>query len=457
MANRVRIASIPKNAAQGRASGALLKTFVDAAGTIASVLDAAGAQCLIVVKPNWIQQSHEYDPEIWEPVITHPDLLLAILECLAERVAGEATICVCDGPHTYADFSAILARGRFGERFAALAKKHPRINFELLDLRREVWDRKEEVVVARRPNPDDPRGYVKVNLAEDSLFYGHSGEGRYYGADYDSTAVNSHHYGNLHEYLIAGTPMACDLFVNVPKMKTHKKTGITCCLKNLVGINGDKNWLPHHTEGSPACQGDEFPQSSAKTWFEARAKQMGRKTALNIPLVGTWVYRKMRNAGKQVLGDSETVIRNGNWYGNDTCWRMVLDLNRALLYANPDGTWRDRFHPKAYLAIVDGIVGGEGNGPLCPDPVASNVLVSGTNPAEVDAVVARLMGFDPRKVPIIANAFEPHRWPIASAAMDQIMVYDERVGGEISLSEVAPAVDGGFVPHFGWKNLRGTL
>ena len=53
--------------------------------------------------------------------------------------------------------------------------------------------------------------------------------------------------------------MKCDLFVNLPKLKTHKKTGITCSLKNFVGINGDKNWLPHHTEGVPANGGDEFP------------------------------------------------------------------------------------------------------------------------------------------------------------------------------------------------------
>ena len=30
------------------------------------------------------------------------------------------------------------------------------------------------------------------------------------------------------------------LVVNVPKLKVHKKAGITCCLKNLIGINGNK-------------------------------------------------------------------------------------------------------------------------------------------------------------------------------------------------------------------------
>jgi hypothetical protein len=49
---------------------------------------------------------------------------------------------------------------------------------------------------------------------------------------------------------------------------------------------------------------------------------------------------------------------------------MVLDLNRALLYGNMDGSWREAGQAKNYLTIVDGIVGGDGNGPLYPAPVS---------------------------------------------------------------------------------------
>ena len=45
---------------------------------------------------------------------------------------------------------------------------------------------REEVVVDRRANEEDPRGYVRLDLGRDSLFYGFAGEGRYYGADYDT-------------------------------------------------------------------------------------------------------------------------------------------------------------------------------------------------------------------------------------------------------------------------------
>jgi len=409
----------------------------------------------VVVKPNWVQESHEYRPDVWVPVITHPGVLVAVLSILAEQMGGVGMITLCDAPHTYASFAGILARGDLAARLDEIRLHWPKLQFELIDLRREIWVRREEVVVERIANEPDPRGYVAVNLGRDSLFFGHRGERRFYGADYDSSVVRQHHQGEIQEYLLAGTPVVCDFFVNLPKLKTHKKTGVTCCLKNLVGINGDKNWLPHHTEGSPADGGDEYPDALLVNQLETRLKNIGRTLALSLPGVGNWLYRKARNAGKRVLGDSESTVRNGNWSGNDTCWRMALDLNRCLLYGNAGGTMREANAPKPYLGIVDGIIGGEGNGPLCPDAVSSGVLIAGDNPAELDAVACRLMGFEPAAVPLVREAFDlEHRWPIARCPMAEVRVWDERVQAEISLSAVSPAIAGGFRPHFGWTNLN---
>ena len=408
---------------------------------------------LVVVKPNWVQESHLHRPDVWEPVITHPAVVLEVLERVAHLMGGQGTICMCDAPITGADFEAITLRGGLKDRLSELGKSYPRLKIELLDLRREVWIVKEDVVVKRLKNPHDPRGYVSLDLGRDSLLYSFQGEGRYYGADYDAGVVNQHHDGEKQEYLLAGTPMACDLFINLPKLKTHKKTGVTCCLKNLVGINGDKNWLPHHTEGAPSGGGDAFPAQTLGRTIEKTLKIPLYRMALDMPVVGPWILRKGRNVGKGLLGDSDRVIRNGNWEGNDTCWRMALDLNRTLLYGNMDGSWRQS-GPKRYLAIVDGIIGGEGNGPLAPEPVESRVLIGGINPAVVDATACRLMGIDPSVLPIVRHAFDRHRFPIATGSMEDIEVEDDRVGMRIRLGNVQPAVPGGFVPHFGWPSLR---
>jgi uncharacterized protein (DUF362 family) len=413
-----------------------------------------GQPCQVVLKPNWVEDSHGRRPGYWEPVITDPSIILGMVSALGEALQGGGHISICDAPSTYVSFEKVVACGGLGRSLRLVQGSLQALTIELLDLRREVWITKEHVVVERRPNPPDPRGYVAFDLGRDGMLFAHAGEGKYYGADYDTAVVNAHHAGHVQEYLLSGTAMNSDLFINLPKLKTHKKTGVTCCLKNLVGINGDKNWLPHYVEGPPSQGGDEFPDETAARYVERRIKKAGQKLALALPGAGTWAYRKARKAGEAVLGDSESVIRNGNWEGNDTCWRMALDLNRALLYGNPDGTWREAGERKPYLAIVDGIVGGEGNGPLAPDPVESNVIIIGTDPAAVDAVACKLMGFDPMKVPIVREAFAPHRWPIATCRMSEIEVQDDRVGRVIALDEVQPAVPGGFRPHFGWPSLN---
>lgn len=59
---------------------------------------------------------------------------------------------------------------------------------------------------------------------------------------------------------------------------------------------------------------------------------------------------------------------------------------------------------RPHLAIVDGIVGMEGDGPIMGTPKAAGLLVVGRNPVAVDATCARLMGFEPRRVPYLAAA-----------------------------------------------------
>jgi uncharacterized protein (DUF362 family) len=59
---------------------------------------------------------------------------------------------------------------------------------------------------------------------------------------------------------------------------------------------------------------------------------------------------------------------------------------------------------RAELAIVDGIVGMEGDGPILGTAKSAGVLVVGTNPVAVDASAARLMGVAPERVRYLAQA-----------------------------------------------------
>ena len=56
------------------------------------------------------------------------------------------------------------------------------------------------------------------------------------------------------------------------------------------------------------------------------------------------------------------------------------------------------------LAIIDGIVGMEGDGPINGLPMKAGVLVFSTDPVAADVTAATLMGIDPDRVPYLREA-----------------------------------------------------
>ena len=75
-----------------------------------------------------------------------------------------------------------------------------------------------------------------------------------------------------------------------------------------------------------------------------------------------------------------------HWAGIDN---SILDINAAV---RPD------------FAIVDGIIGMEGNGPIQGTAKQANVLVFGNDPVAVDATCCRIMGLRPEKVKYLTGA-----------------------------------------------------
>lgn len=388
----------------------------------------------VVLKPNFIRESHTHRPDEWEQIITHGTVIAAVARAVAQAMNGRGVITIADAPQTDSRFDRICELTGLAALRAELARDFPGVTLEVLDLRRECWRTERGVIVDRRKLPEDPRGYTLVNLGEHSWF--RDKPGRFYGADYDTAFTAQHHSGGRHEYLISRSVMDADVFINLPKLKTHKKVGLTLSLKNLVGINGDKNYLPHFCIGTPAEGGDEFPHSDAGakvqsrliSAFKAAARRSGAAARFWAPLA--------KKLGAKVFGDTNEVVRSGNWHGNDTTWRMTLDLNKVLLHF--DGAARRRARPLRYLTIIDGIIAGEGNGPMEADAKPCGVLVGGTNPVAADFVVARLVGFDWQKLPSIREGFRQDELPLIGCRPEDIQVVPE--WGETFR----------FRPHFGW-------
>ncbi len=405
----------------------------------------------IVIKPNWIAPHHKYRTDEWISVITHPNFIYAIIKKTLSYMGGAGKLIITDGPQTDASFEGILSKMPV-EEWKRLGKTHG-VEIEIFDLRDHRWIEEDDVIISRRELPGDPLGSVEYDLGEFSEFNGHvpSSKG-YYGADYDIGETNRAHSGGKHRYKISGSVISADLFINLPKLKTHKKAGITCALKNLVGVNTYKNYLPHYTEGTPAMGGDQFPQGDVKSVLEVRLLEQFKDVLFKYEAFAKHL-RFVKTLGRKIFGETYNTIRGGNWYGNNTLWRMVLDLNKLVLYGNPDGTLRNNgmADQKPVLCFVDGIVSGEGNGPEAPEQAGTRVIIGGGNPVSVDCVAAKIMGFDYLKIPTLREAFEVKHFPLVNFSYDDIKVLSESISHfNRFLNQIPKEKCFAFKPHFGW-------
>jgi uncharacterized protein (DUF362 family) len=194
---------------------------------------------------------------------------------------------------------------------------NPRVVQAMIHLAREMGAR--QIVVADGPtfrrDPQavlDATGYAEMLAREQVQFV---------DLNYDDLVMIPLRggYTQLKTLFVSKTIHDADLFVSMPKLKTHHWTQISVSVKNLFGIvpgikyGWPKNTL--HIQGIPA---------------------------------------------------------------------FLAELADSL--------------PTRGCAVVDGIVGMEGDGPLFGNAIASGVLVVGADLLAVDATCARLMGFDPAQI-----------------------------------------------------------
>ena len=298
---------------------------------------------------------------------------------------------------------------------------------------------------------------IEIDLGRHSLLHGlvapgSRGAPKFRVRDYDGARTEQCQNDVNHKYIVSRDVLEADVVVHVPKLKTHEKVGITCALKGVVGMVGSKDCLAHYRAGGRREAGDEFPgDGRCRAW----------QTRLHEGVHGTGGRPWARQAG-MVLDRNATrilsrcgLIYGGAWHGNDTCWRMALDLARIVRYADRDGVMQP-VPQRTNVCLVDGIVGGEGEGPLSSSPVAANVLLFAEDMALADAAAARLMGFDPARIPLLHHALDTELpWPITTANwQDAACRYDDATR---PLAQIQPVLGRPFKPSAGWaRHLLGA-
>lgn len=284
--------------------------------------------------------------------------------------------------------------------------------------------------------------FREVDIGRDSLLESISGDAEKFRVTmYDPRKMRRNHAPGVHRYLVAADILDADLVINVPKLKTHKKAGVTLALKNLVGINGNKDYLPHHRKGGADRGGDNYAETSlpkrlAETLLDFANRHLDRPRFYRRCTL--LIYKLL--FFDRIRGRSTDI--EGGWYGNDTVWRMCLDLNKVLLYADRSGRVLDQ-PQRVTLHITDGIIAGEGDGPLRPEPVHSGWIIAGLNAPAHDWVIAQLMGLDPARIPITRHSFEAGNRPLADFGPQDII----RVGESGPDRRVSFALPAGWRGH----------
>ena len=342
----------------------------------------------VLIKPNLVKHINEGEGTI-DSLITNFSVIRPIIDYTILALNETGKIIVGDAPVQECNFDLLKQINHLEENIKKYENIYPMIS--LIDFR-------------KNQNPDIECMTVQIN--EYSSFKELNNVKKEYAiTNYDLSLMNKHHQGNIHEYIIPVDVLDADVIINMPKPKTHRKAGITACMKNFVGINGNKECLPHHRSGSAKQNGDEYPENNLLKKIDASlAKQSYRKNKIIdfIRRCTSFLLHRLKL----------TRFREGSWYGNDTIWRTILDLNKLVLYADKKGNIQNNPQRKI-LNIADMIISGEKEGPLLPSDKKVGLLVSSFNQLDMDYVICKIMGFEPEKIKYIKNGYQLKELPIS--------------------------------------------
>ena len=327
----------------------------------------------VLLKPNWVMHRNP-EPKFQDMdcMVTHPSIIRAVLDYVYIALKGAGTIIVADSPVKECDFQQLQERMHYESIWGYYQNKG--IEIRVLDLRGFV----ERVVDGVETFVENESLGVKVVLRNSSCFEELSEKqiGALRVHTYPSKMMRASHWANHHEYIIHPEVLNADVIINLPKPKTHKKSGLTACAKNFVGAFCRKEQLPHHRTGSPLDGGDEYLHQSLvlrlASWLQDRYSN-SRVASPRLARLYYRLYHRIRRFGQMRAKEQ---YDDGAWYGNDTTWRTIVDLNRIILYADKSGVLGEQPQRKVFN-ICDMIVAGEGYGPLAPTPKPLGMVVMG--------------------------------------------------------------------------------
>ncbi len=137
------------------------------------------------------------------------------------------------------------------------------------------------------------------------------------------------------------------------------------------------------------------------------------KNIVHLPTVKTHIYTTTTGAVKNAFGGLLSTYRH---YTHSWIHETLTDLLAI----------QKEIHPGMF-AFMDGTTAGDGTGPRTPTPVVKNVILASADQVAIDAVAAKLMGFDPMKIGYIRLA---HERGLGVGDVSQIELVGDDLSGE---------------------------
>jgi uncharacterized protein (DUF362 family) len=137
------------------------------------------------------------------------------------------------------------------------------------------------------------------------------------------------------------------------------------------------------------------------------------KNVVHLPTVKTHMYTTTTGAMKNAFGGLLSKYRH---YTHSWIHETLVDLLAI----------QKEIHPGLF-AVMDGTTAGNGPGPRLMQPVVKNIILASADQVAIDAVAARLMGFDPLGIHYIRLA---HERGLGTGDIHEIDLVGDDVSGE---------------------------
>ncbi len=352
----------------------------------------------VLLKPNWVMHynmNKKARSLEMECLVTHPSVVRAICDYCLIALKGVGKIIIADAPMQDCDLEKLFQKTHYYELFDFYKRENQPVEYEDLRYCQSIF--RNGVIIEKKYK--DGIG-VDIDLGELSIHEKRIGGRSYQVDNYDTRETGKFHGANKHIYSINKDVLCADFIINICKPKSHRLAGYTAAMKNMVGICYSKASLPHRVAGSSDMGGDAYEHRSKTKrvidYILEKKIQHENKGEILVATIDRFIYGGLllfiRRFGR------DPYIK-GIWYGNDTIWRTVVDLNYIVRYADKDGLLQST-RQRNELCFGDMIVAGEHNGPCAPDPKKMGIILAAEDARDFDMAFSIIAGFANLNVPL---------------------------------------------------------